>query len=392
MVYGQATVGQGRQNVLGSFATCGPLYELAGTLYRGAFWLVSDRLGTPRMIVNKGGTLVSVKRHDYLPFGEELSSVVGLRSSSQGYSAADAVRQKFTQKERDIETGLDYFGARYYSSTQGRFTGADPLLSSGKEEDPQSWNRYAYCLNNPLALTDATGLYVFDSHVTEDERKKFNAGLTQARANLAKIADVYGPNSQEYNKAKRSLDAYGAEGVKNGVTIFEKSGAYNPLDTQVAGTRVARTADNPTGQNIHVNVNKDAFGSVFLGDMIGHEGTHVADGSDWVKSGFANSMNPTVYRGETDAYTVQSLLAEARAPNRSFSMTLPYYKEPGKNPYFPQNPPIWKPEWEGADRATLQAFRGSVDQVLSRSKKAGGYGVTSASPDRMFRRGSSFPR
>jgi RHS repeat-associated protein len=62
-----------------------------------------------------------------------------------------------TQKERDIETGLDYFEARYYSSTQGRFTSVDPLLESAEREIPQSWNRYTYVLNNPLLYTDPTG-------------------------------------------------------------------------------------------------------------------------------------------------------------------------------------------------------------------------------------------
>jgi len=63
-------------------------------------WLAMDHLGTPRMIVDQTGTLANVKRHDYLPFSEE----------------------QFTSKERDIETRLDYFLTRYYSSTQDRFT------------------------------------------------------------------------------------------------------------------------------------------------------------------------------------------------------------------------------------------------------------------------------
>lgn len=67
------------------------------------------------------------------------------------------VRQKFTQKERDIETGLDYFVARYYSSVQGRFASPDPLVST-KFSQPQSWNRYAYCINEPLVLVDPNGL------------------------------------------------------------------------------------------------------------------------------------------------------------------------------------------------------------------------------------------
>lgn len=65
--------------------------------------------------------------------------------------------EQFTQKERDIETGLDYFGARYYSNAQGRFTSADRLLSSAETVDPQTWNRYAYVTNHPLKFNDPTG-------------------------------------------------------------------------------------------------------------------------------------------------------------------------------------------------------------------------------------------
>jgi hypothetical protein len=78
-------------------------------------WLVADQLGTPRMIFDKTGWLENVKRHDYLPFGEELAVGQGLRTTGLGYSG-DTVRQKFTLKERDIETGLDYFLARYFAS------------------------------------------------------------------------------------------------------------------------------------------------------------------------------------------------------------------------------------------------------------------------------------
>ncbi|MCU1268639.1 MAG: hypothetical protein JWM21_4957 [Acidobacteria bacterium] len=121
-------------------------------------WLVTDQLGTPRMVFDKTGSLSNTKRHDYLPFGEDLPAGVGQRNSLQGFGMADGVRQKFTQKERDSETGLDYFLARYYSSTQGRFTSVDPLLASGRPANPQSWNRYAYVLNNPLHFVDPNGL------------------------------------------------------------------------------------------------------------------------------------------------------------------------------------------------------------------------------------------
>jgi hypothetical protein len=85
-------------------------------------WLVADHLGTPRMIFDQTGSLANVSRHDYLPFGEELFAGTGGRTTAQGYTASDGMRQHFTSKERDTETALDYFGARYFASTQGRFT------------------------------------------------------------------------------------------------------------------------------------------------------------------------------------------------------------------------------------------------------------------------------
>jgi RHS repeat-associated protein len=136
-------------------------------------WLVSDHLGTPRMIFDQSGSLANVKRHDYLPFGEELFAPTGLRTIALGYSGGDGVRQQFTSKERDFETGLDYFLTRYYASTQGRFTLADPLsaLASAHPNIPQSWNSYTYVLNNPLKLVDPDGL-MWVYHYIDKEKTK----------------------------------------------------------------------------------------------------------------------------------------------------------------------------------------------------------------------------
>jgi RHS repeat-associated protein len=121
-------------------------------------WLVSDQLSTPRMIAGRTGSLASISRHDYLPFGEELYAGSGGRTAQQGYQNNDGVRQRFTQYEYDSETGLDYAQARYYAGTQGRFTSVDPLMASAHAGNPQSWNRYAYVGNNPLNSTDPTGM------------------------------------------------------------------------------------------------------------------------------------------------------------------------------------------------------------------------------------------
>ena len=60
-------------------------------------------------------------------------------------------------KERDGETGLDYFGARYMSAAQGRFTSPDLPFAAQRPEIPQTWNLYTYGRNNPLYFTDPTG-------------------------------------------------------------------------------------------------------------------------------------------------------------------------------------------------------------------------------------------
>src|SRR5205807_2146027 len=78
-------------------------------------WLVTDQLGTPRITLDQTGNFSGVTRHDYLPFGEELGVNIGGRTAQQGYGSGDGVRHHFTSKERDGETGLDYFGARYFA-------------------------------------------------------------------------------------------------------------------------------------------------------------------------------------------------------------------------------------------------------------------------------------
>jgi RHS repeat-associated protein len=111
---------------------------------------------------NRGSQTREVRSHCVfkLPFGEELFAGVGGRTIAQGYSASDEIRQHFISKERDTETGLDYFGARYFSSTQGRFMGVDPVGATKYHLlDPQLWNAYSYGLSNPLTIIDVDGRF-----------------------------------------------------------------------------------------------------------------------------------------------------------------------------------------------------------------------------------------
>jgi RHS repeat-associated protein len=333
-------------------------------------YLVSDQLGTPRMVFDQSGALATTKRHDYAPFGEELFN--GARTTAMGYAAGDLTRQKFTSKERDGETGLDYFGARYYASSLGRFAGADPLLSSAHPSDPQSWNRFFYAANNPLKYIDPLGLYIFDRTVTPDQQDAFNAAIEQARTSLKAYGAKYGTNSKEYKKAARALEVYGEKGVNNGVTVGAREGVGE------GRVRPGRS------KQIHIDFDPDAFKTKEFGDAIGHEGSHAADKREWINSGFKDAKDPTIYQTEFDAYTVSGVLAQARHMNepgdtRTF-VTLPDFFVPGKsgrNPsiYVHTELDLWNSAWAPADIATMRGK--SIDKVLERPKDAGGlYEVT----------------
>ena len=123
-------------------------------------FLTADHLGSTRMVTDGSG--VKKGRLDYAPFGEEItrdfrSGDVGFPGSLYPQAAGVGPDVRFAGKERDAETGLDYFGARYYGGAQGRFTSPDTPFVDQTPDDPQSWNLYSYVRNNPLIFTDPTG-------------------------------------------------------------------------------------------------------------------------------------------------------------------------------------------------------------------------------------------
>ena len=133
--------GEGRRVVAGAtvfvYGANGELLaEYGGAGGSGTRYLTVDALGSTRMVTNGSGAVTS--RHDYAPFGEELppSSNPSVRTTANGFIGQEAlIRPVFTGQLRDGETGLDFFGARYFSGAQGRFTSPDPMLNSAKPGD-----------------------------------------------------------------------------------------------------------------------------------------------------------------------------------------------------------------------------------------------------------------
>jgi RHS repeat-associated protein len=237
-------------------------------------WLLTDHVGTPRMIFDQSGSLATVKRHDYLPFGEELPAAIGGRTTTQGFSVSDGVRQQFTEKERDLESGLDYFGARYYANPLGRFTGADAFMKDSNVTDPQSWNKYAYVRNNPLKFIDPDGEKATVTIITDEQHR---TGTITIDATIAIYAMAGSHLSNDaVNTAAGTIEqtierAWTGTYVQDGITY-----------TVVTNVRVSVVANEQAGresgaQNViglwNGQVTDNANSVVFSGGLFGRPDT-----------------------------------------------------------------------------------------------------------------------
>ena len=125
---------------------------------------IADPLGTKRVQagISSAGLGVQSMNCLSLPFGNNIGNTLLSDCVAVGSGGTDATEHHFTGKERDAESGNDYFGARYYGSSMGRFMSPD---WSAKQEpvpyssltNPQTLNLYAYVGNNPLTGLDPDG-------------------------------------------------------------------------------------------------------------------------------------------------------------------------------------------------------------------------------------------
>ena len=151
------------------FAAGSLLATYTGT---STYFAFHDWLGSKRVEIAANSTCASA--FVSLPFGNTSNGNSSYSPIAlSGYSAcADATEHHFTNKERDAESGNDYFEARYYSSAMGRFMSPDwsakeEPVPYAKQDNPQSLNLYAYVLNNPLSRADKDGHCAEDACVAE---------------------------------------------------------------------------------------------------------------------------------------------------------------------------------------------------------------------------------
>ena len=226
------------------------------------------------------------------------------------------------------------------------------------------------------------GMFIWDSNVREEDRQQIRMALKRAPEYIEKICIFWRANSLECRYLKEAVDALGPENVDNGVVF-----SVGPTQTQGAAAETnvgcvksrTKTKGKATDHRITVVLPKETVNSESLPIPLFHEGSHVADGLKWWRSGCKQSSSPSVYETEFKAYIVSSLTAQARKPDATLKFALPGGGLPGQNPFLPETLTLYSP---GLTVGDLRALRtANITKFLARPKDAGGaYGVTPESP------------
>jgi len=254
----------------------------------------SDHLGSHGVVESATGTTCE-QDIDYYPYG----------GVEHDYCPNTAQNYKFTGKERDTESGLDNFGARYNASTMGRFMSPDwsakvePVPYS-KLDDPQTLNLYAYVGNNPLIRVDKDGHYYCSGTKSQcQDLKDALANIKQAASNdslsgkergaLNKVLSLYGDAEKSQTDKTKVVVGF-AKGNADGGAVMQWGVVHVTLSFGMAAN----------------NVSRSGVGSVDTEEaaQTTHEGEHGVQEQD-----HGNPLSRVQEQaGEHDAYKVQSFV------------------------------------------------------------------------------------
>jgi RHS repeat-associated protein len=196
----------GLKSVLFTGPVFGVHYSYSGTTKH---YYYEDHLGSTRAVVTGSGTVVQAQDYDGW----------GVALPTRSYVSGVGVQEGYTGKERDAETGLDSFGARYYLSAIGRWAAVDPLA-----EVYPAWSPYTYVLDSPLRLVDPDGAYPTCGNTCDET---YEAG--------AVVENQYG--RWEYQGNNQWKDLATGE-VRSGSELLSAFNALTETNTQQAGAGV----------------------------------------------------------------------------------------------------------------------------------------------------------
>jgi RHS repeat-associated protein len=244
------------------YGPAGMLAEVPGTQTGAPSFRMLDHLGNEVGTLGSNGQLVNPL--DYTPFGQIFSG-----STDDPYL--------FTGKERDTESGNDYFGARYFTSNIGHWISPDwsakvePVPYS-KLDDPQTLNLYSYVRNNPVSQVDLDGHYFVVSEKIQQQVQQYISTMLrtpQGAATINAIASSSVPVSFGLGTLRSTKNADGTTSITAGITVPVPGNATG----SIGGANV--TLDN---SNISTIANATGESDFKAGlTAFAHEDQHVTD-------------------------------------------------------------------------------------------------------------------
>jgi len=234
------------------------------------FYYHTDHLGSTRLVTDENKNIVSATT--YHLYGEP-----DAEEGTEEYL--------FTGKEQDA-TGLYYYGVRYYDPEIGRFLTRDPL--KGERREPQTLNRYAYCLNNPLKYIDPTGTEEESKNAQKIVEEVFESLQDVDPDDLAEVQDLI--DAENYLEAlEMMMKLLGYECWQNDdgsltVIIEEEEWTMiidNELKDEKSGIRAWGKTDHDNN-TIFLNFSSKKVGDIILSAL--HEVCHAILGGTTFKA------------------------------------------------------------------------------------------------------------
>jgi RHS repeat-associated protein len=268
------------------------------------YWYHSDHLGSAQLITNIEGE--EYERIEYTPYGELWVERTSAASNID-------IPYRFTGKERDKETGLYYYGARYLDPKFSRWLSPDPALSDyipgapvndevkkrnselpgmGGVFNTVNLHLYHYAGNNPVKYTDPTGMWVDN----EDGTYTAEEGDT-----------LWGLAEQETGNGS-NWESFGYEGDPTKLQIGQVIGQKNEISEPVVPDNI--------GISQEINVPQKKEPNLFLQGLVG-AGEILAGGGIWVgvtfggiaaEAGSGGTLTPAVGYGMLSGYSFGGVL------------------------------------------------------------------------------------
>jgi RHS repeat-associated protein len=203
-------------------------------------YYVSDQVGTAQLELTSGGW--PLWKGEFTPFGQEID----LQSTANKY--------KFTGKERDAESGLDYFGARYYASNVGRWMSPDwaekpEAVPYSDLSNPQSLNLYAYVNNNPTRSFDPDGHGLFDAICNISGGPSCEAEADGSWTWRSQKAQQQGLSSKSGKAIDKASKKYGYDASAFKAAMTQAGSKYKLNPNLLVGLGMRESSLNPSQSN-----------------------------------------------------------------------------------------------------------------------------------------------